>query len=225
LTKRKARTAGAPQTVDVCVEAVAGTRPDPKMRMSSMVWLRLTACVIAASGLAGCAELLPKEHNEIESPWPGFGEARTAIERIEPFKTTRAELNTAGIDPYATPNVVLLTYSDIILRFPIGGSVPPERLDRGLRECLYAGKACYGYAMNLKDVKRDRTGNFWLDSLQFHRKTDVSGWTFNALILLVDDVVVYTLYGGQPIIREQVINRQPLGPLQGWGDMLPGLVR
>jgi hypothetical protein len=122
-------------------------------------------------------------------------------------------------------NVALLTYSDIILRFPIGGSVPPEKLDRGLRECLFAGKSCYGYAMNIRDVKRDRTANFWLDSLNFYRKVDVSGWSFNALILLIDDVVVYTLYGGQPVIREVETNRQPLGPLQTWGDAIPGLIR
>jgi hypothetical protein len=79
--------------------------------------------------------------------------------------------------------------------------------------------------MNIRDVKRDRTANFWLDSLNFYRKVDVAGWSFNALILLIDDVVVYTLYGGQPIIRELETNRQPLGPLQNWGDVIPGLIR
>ena len=41
---------------------------------------------------------------------------------------------------------------------------------------------------------------------------------------MVDDTVVYTLYGGQPRISEKEQNRQPLGPLQGWGDFLPDLV-
>lgn len=82
--------------------------------------------------------------------------------------------------------------------------------------------ACNGTA---RDTRRDRTANFWLDSLGFYRKIDVSGWSFNATILLIDDVVVCTLYGGQPIISELEVSEQPLGPLQNWGDTLPALVQ
>ena len=94
----------------------------------------------------------------------------------------------------------------------------PEELDRGIRECLQAGKACSAYQLKQEIRKRDRTGNFWLDSFQFNRVTDVSGWTFNALVVLVEDRVVYTLYGGQPRIKEKETTKNPLGPLQGWGD-------
>jgi hypothetical protein len=180
---------------------------------------------LAVAAVGGCSELLPKASSEVESPWPDFATAEAAIRRIEPFKTTKAELKSAGIDPYAKPNITLLTYSDITLRFPVGGSVPQDKLDRGIRECLNAGKACSGYSISVRDVKRDRTGDFWLDSLSFYRQHDVRGWSFNALILMVDEIVVYTLYGGQPLIAEREINRQPLGPLQNWGDVLPGLIR
>jgi hypothetical protein len=185
---------------------------------------RCFAGALLALALAGCVELLPRAQNEVQSPWKDFNEAKAAIERIVPYSTTRSELSAAGIDPYTSPNITLLTYSDVILRFPLGGAVPQERLDRGLRECLDAGRACYGYAINARDTKRDRTANFWLDSLYFYRKVDVSGWTFNATILLIDDTVVYTLYGGQPVIREVEVSEQPLGPIQNWGDVLPGLV-
>jgi hypothetical protein len=177
-----------------------------------------------AAALAGCVELLPKSQSEVQSPWQDFAQAKTAIERIVPYQTTRQQLHAAGIDPFASPNISLLTYSDIILRFPIGGAVPQEKLDRGLRECLNAGKACYAYAIVARDTKRDRTANFWLDSLSFYRRVDVTGWSFNATILLIDDLVVYTLYGGQPLIHEQEISRQPLGPIQNWGDTLPALI-
>jgi len=178
-----------------------------------------------AATLTGCTELLPKAQNDVESPWHNFAEAKSAIERIVAYQTTRQQLDANGVNPYVTPNIALLTYSDIILRFPLGGAVPQEKLDRGLRECLNAGKACYGYAIIARDTKRDRTANFWLDSLHFYRKVDVSGWSFNATILLIDDLVVYTLYGGQPIIREQEIQQQPLGPVQNWGDTLPILIQ
>lgn len=186
---------------------------------------RALACLLAVAALAGCAELLPKQRSEVASPWSSYEQARAAIERIVPYKTTREDLRAAGIDPYLTPNVQLLTYSEILLRFPITGSMPLDRLDQGLRECLEAGKECQGFSISVHDTKRDRTGNFWLDSLQFLRVVDVTGWSFQALVLAVNDRVVYVLHGGQPLIKEQETNRQPLGPLQGWGDALPGYLR
>jgi len=182
--------------------------------------LRILAATLGAAGLvAGCADLLPKSEAEVSSGWHSFDEARAVIERIEPGKSTTAELRALGIDPYVSPNVQLLTFSDISLRFPV--NLSHERLDQGLRECLEAGKACTGYSINVRDVKRDRVGGFWKDTLGFKRVVDVSGWTFNALVLLVGERVVYTLYGGQPNLREQEVTRQPLGPVQNFGESLP----
>lgn len=177
------------------------------------------ALAFAAAALAGCAQLLPRAHNEVASPWRTFDDAKAAIEAIVPHGTTGAELRARGLDP-SSANVQLLSYSDIALRFPVGGAIEPDRLDEGLRECLEAGRACVGYAIAAKDIRRERVGNYWQDAFGFKRVVDVTGWTFNALILLVDDRVVYTLYGGQPNVREQEVSRQPLGPLQGWGDAL-----
>jgi hypothetical protein len=33
---------------------------------------------------------------------------------------------------------------------------------------------------------------------------------------------VYAVYGGQPTVHETEVNRNPLGPLQGWGDWAVG---
>ena len=53
----------------------------------------------------------------------------------------------------------------------------------------------------------------------------ITGWTFNALILLVDDTAVYTVHGGQPKVHELELSRNPLGPLQGFGESyLPTLI-
>ncbi|MGZ5113913.1 MAG: hypothetical protein ACXWHC_17180, partial [Usitatibacter sp.] len=174
---------------------------------------------------AGCAQLLPTAQSEVTSPWHSFDDAKKSIEGIVPGRTSTTELRAKGIDPYANPNVQLLTYSDIVLRFPANGMPGADKLDPGLRECLEAGKACTGYAITVREVQRDRTGPFLMDALNFKRITEVTGWNFNALILLVDDRVVYTLYGGQPLIHEIETTRQPLGPVQGWGDTLPGLMR
>lgn len=178
------------------------------------------ALALAAAALAGCAQLLPKAHNEVASPWRTFDDAKATIERIVPHATTAADLRALGLDP-SSANVQLLSYSDIALRFPVGGAIEPDRLDEGLRECLEAGRSCVGYAIAARDIRRERVGNYWQDAFGFKRIVDVTGWTFNALVLLVDDRVVYTLYGGQPNVREQEVSRQPLGPLQGWADSVP----
>jgi hypothetical protein len=177
------------------------------------------AAVVLASLLLGCAQLLPTSQSEVRSPWRSFEEARQAIESIAPEHTRAADLRKLGIDPYSSPNVQLLTYSDIALRFPV--NVGNDHLDKGLRDCLAAGKACTGYFVNVRDVKRDRVGGFWQDTLGFKRTVEVTGWSFNALVLLVEDRVVYTLYGGQPSLREFEVTRQPLGPAQNFGESLP----
>ena len=183
------------------------------------------AAAVALAALCGCSELLPRGQEEVHSPWHNFTEARDAIDRIAPEKTTVAELRDLGIDPYLSPNVQLLSYSDILLRFPMTMSDGRDHLDAGLRRCLESGKACTGYAIAVRETHRDRTGNFWVDTFGFKRVTDVTGWSFNALILLVDDQVVYTLYSGQPQLREQEVTRQPLGPLQGIGEAAANLVK
>ncbi len=175
--------------------------------------------VAAALATGGCAQLLPKASSEISSPWTSFEQARVTVERIVPGHTTAAELRAMGIDPYASPNVQLLSFSDVLLRFPNAGSL--DRLDTGLRQCLGAGKGCTGLAITARDTRRDRVGNFWADALSFKRVVDVTGWSFNAIILMVEDRAVYTLYGGQPHLREQEVTLQPLGPLQDWGGALP----
>jgi hypothetical protein len=177
--------------------------------------------LLAAGALLGCSDLLPRAQSHVSSPWTSFDEAKAAIERIVPNETTGAELRTQGIDPYTSPNVQLLSYSDILLRFPINGAFAKDGLDHGLRECLEAGKSCTGYSISVQELKRDHTGPFWPDALGFKRVVDVSGWTFNALILMIGDRVVYTLYGGQPIVKQQEVSRQPLGPVQNLGDALP----
>ena len=52
------------------------------------------------------------------------------------------------------------------------------------------------------------------DFTNFSRRSETTGWRFNALVLLVNDVVVYRAWGGQPRVMEVEISTNPLGPLQ-----------
>lgn len=190
--------------------------------------LRLTPSAlsaIVALALAGCQSLLPDQKAEIGITWASYDEAAQAIERIVPYETKKTDLWATGLDPRANPSITILSYSDILQRFAAGSAMRPEDFDRGIRQCLSSGKRCGAYWIQLRRVQRERVGNFWLDSLAFRRETNVTGWSFNAIILLVDDLVVYTLHGGQPGIREREVVRNPLGPLQAWGEQAPRLVR
>ncbi len=181
--------------------------------------------VCATLLLAACSSLLPDTSSRTQTGWVDYDDARVSIERIVPYETHKSTLDAAGLEPRSNPAITILTYSDILQRFAVGSVVRSEDLDRGIRECLTAGKRCHGYSIVARRTKRDRIGNFWLDSLGFRREVDVTGWSFNALILFIDDLVVYTVHGGQPNIRERELTRNPLGPLQSWGEQVPTIIR
>lgn len=199
---------------------------DSKISPAQRTRQAVFACLLAAAGLlGGCQALLPETAQRTSVGWANFEDAQRTIESFVPYKTTRSDIIAMGIDPYDNPAVSLLSFSDILQRFAASSAMRPEDFDPGIRECLSAGKRCIGYSIHAQRTKRDRVGNFWLDSLNFKREIDTKGWNFTALVILVDDVVVYTLYGGQPNIRNYEVTRNPLGPLQSWGDAVPGLLR
>jgi hypothetical protein len=180
--------------------------------------------LLAGLLIAGCSSLLPRSASQTASHWKSFEEARDAIESLEPYKTRIEDVRAKGIDPYKDHGVVLLSFSDILQRFASSSAVRREDFDPGIRDCLSAGKRCIGYAITLSDVRRKRVGNFWSDSLNFNREIEIVGWKFNALIIIVDGIVVYTLYSGQPRINQRETVRNPLGPLQTWGEQAPHFV-
>ena len=173
---------------------------------------------LLACAAAGCTSLLPTADVATQQAWADFEQARAAIERIAPHKTTRADLSAAGIDPLRNASITILGLPDVMQRFALGTAFDAQVLDPGIRECLAAGNACTGYAIFVRRNDRKRIGNFWADTFNFRRETDVTGWSFNALILFDGDTVVYTVHGGQPRIHEKEVSRNPLGPLQGLGE-------
>jgi hypothetical protein len=181
------------------------------------------AAILLLAALPGCSSLLPNAESGTQETWNDYAAAAAAIERIRPMQTTRAELSAARLEPGKNPAVSVLNFADVAQRFA-GTAVRLDELDEGVRRCLTAGKQCTGYSIVVRRMDSRRIGNFWLDSLNFKRETDITGWSFNALVLFVDELVVYTLYGGQPRVHEKEVARNPLGPLQGWGDQVPTLM-
>jgi hypothetical protein len=175
--------------------------------------LVLVAAVIQA---AGCASLLPKSKTE-SSEFKSFEEARLAIEGLTPMKSTLGNLNSMGIDPVKHPNTTVLTHADVVRRFVPGSVLGKNDLDPGVVSCLEARDACRGMDVVATRIEKNRTGNFLADFFNFSRRTDTTGWRFNAVILLVNNVVVYRTWGGQPSVNETEVRTNPLGPLQDSG--------
>jgi hypothetical protein len=168
--------------------------------------------------LVGCSSLLPRGNHAVQGPWNSFEDAQQAFDKITPYQTRVADLKGLGLDPVSTPNITLLNYSDVVIRFIPSPAINPDTLDAGVRDCIQAQTTCRGFEIDQRHIKRTRTGNFWPDFLNFRRQTDVTGWHFKGTLLIKNDVVVYKLIGGQPMIREMEYSKNPLGPLQGIGE-------
>ncbi|MDP3051903.1 MAG: hypothetical protein Q8N42_00150 [bacterium] len=175
-------------------------------------------------GLAGCAATLPSSKTTITSPWKNFGDIVAAYEKIIPGKTTLEDLKQMGFDPYKTPNIKILTSTDVINHFMSNPSIKKEDLDSGIQECINAKDRCRAYQINPGDKKKKREGNFWLDILRFKRQTKESGWEFKGLIIVIDNIVVYKEpIGGKPQIDLEESEKKPLGPFQELGDWIIGI--
>lgn len=164
--------------------------------------------------VCGCGSLLPRSEAVTTSPWQSYGEAQRAFDRIEPGRTTAAELRKLSLDPQINPNIAILNYADVLRRFMVSQSIAISDLDGGVRECVNAKTLCSGYEVDQKLMTKHRDGNFVLDVLGFKRRTHTNGWRFQGLILLKEGVVIYKLTGGQPTIAETENQNTPLGPVQ-----------
>jgi hypothetical protein len=164
--------------------------------------------------LSACTSLLPTGETRAGLGWTDFEHARTAFDAIHVYRSTRLDVHAMGLDPFKNSSVTILSYSDVLQRFGTGNILRPDQLERGVRECIEGGIRCTGYQLTQRELRHKRIGNAWLDLFNFRRETEAKGWSFNALIIFVDDQVVVTLFGGQPKIYELTIQQNPLGPFQ-----------
>lgn len=169
--------------------------------------------------VSACSSMLPKANTD-SSTFQSYEEARAAVEKLQPMKSDRQSLEKNGFNLSAHPNTKLLTHADVVRIFVPTSLLKREDLDPGVLKCLEARDACHGMEVTESKISRVRTGNFWTDFTNFKRRTETTGWRFDALILFVDDLVVYRSWGGQPAINEVEVRTNPLGPFQDIGPAL-----
>ncbi len=175
-------------------------------------------CLLFAGG---CSTTLPSGSHVVTSHWKSYDEVKAAFDSIELNKTTRKNLTALDFDPVTQPNIAILSHLDLMQRFLVNPSVLLVDLDEGLQTCFKAKIACRAYLVDINNTNYQRYGNFLADILTFSRSTKQVGWKFNAIIVLVNDVVVYKLSGGTPSVDVDDLAVKPLGPVQNIGESMP----
>jgi len=165
---------------------------------------------------SGCAALLPRAKDITRTPWNSFEEARSAYNKVVPNSTTVKQLRTLGFNIYSSPNLKVLNYIDIAVATQ---SIKVQDADGGIETCIRARDKCRGYEFEPKALKDERFGSFWLDLLNFNRRTRETGWRFKAVFFVIDDMIVEKVWSGTPFILEDREVRNPLGPLQEPGGL------
>lgn len=195
-------------------DSIAGRLPLSTTRIHFL----LTCLLAGATTLQGCGNLLPRGSNETASGFASFEAAREAIERVEPYHTTTSGLRDFGFDVNDSANVRQIPYPEVVTRLAPNPSVPLAMLDVGIRDCIEARQACRAYEFSFGRQTSRREGSFWLDFLNFRRRTDTTGWRFQGLVVVRDGVVLFRNYGGEPQIKQTEQRSNPLGPLQSVGE-------
>jgi hypothetical protein len=164
--------------------------------------------------LAGCSFLLPTERSMTQQPWKSFAEAEQAFDRVVPKQTTVEDLAAMGLDPFTAQNIKVLTYLDLMARLMPHDGFQKSDMNDDVRKCLDAKDACRAFEVIVDIRHSKRTGYALLDILGFNRKTHITGWSFDGLLVIQDDVVVYKIRSGEPNLDRKEQRIKPLGPLQ-----------
>jgi len=200
----------------------AGRHWDDSPFMKAEPWHALLAALFF---LGGCTGLLPRGSSVTPSPFQTFGEAQTAVERLEPFRTREADLPAQGFDPKEGKNVTQIAYPEIVARLAPHSGVPINSLDAGIRACIEARAGCRAYLFRFDRLSRKREGGFWVDFLNIQRVTHTTGWWLETLVVVSDGVVLFRNYSGEAHIEKVERQTNPLGPLQSAGEAAGALIR
>jgi hypothetical protein len=188
--------------------------------MRPVLWL----VALCAGSLTGCSHLLPADRSDTRSSFESFEAAQQALDKVVPFRTTIDELGALGFDVHSNANVSLIPYPELVARLAPNPSVPLDALDPGIRECILSRMACETYEFRIGQESRRREGGFWADFLNFRRTTEVTGWRFEARVVVRGGVVLFRNWGGEPRIARTELQRNPLGPLQPAGEGAGALI-
>lgn len=166
----------------------------------------------------GCQSLFMSNRTTTESRWTNWDQVNIAFREIVPNQTSVNDLKRIGFDPTVTPNITIMPFVDIVPLFMPNPNIHMCDLPVGVQIYVESKTNNCAYRVALEDVRAKRHGSLLLDVFGFKRQTHNSGWRFKALILIRNNVVVYTLSSGEPNISSEESITKPLGPFQDMQD-------
>ncbi|HEY0302225.1 MAG TPA: hypothetical protein VGC36_12850 [Rhizomicrobium sp.] len=158
--------------------------------------------------------LLPSQSETGSSKFNSFGAVHSAFERISLQQTSVDDMCDLGFDADNTPNVMILSYLEIVERFMPNSSMAFDKLDPAVQSCIMARSACQGYVFKVEHHDFQRTGSLFLDLFGFVHTVHETGWTAQVLVLVQNGHVTHKLLSGQPNVQVVRNDVQPLGPMQ-----------
>lgn len=182
-------------------------------------YLKQSLMMVAGGILITGCTVLPSTATQSKSRWVDYEEARKSYDTVKIDETTRKDLKAIGFTPDGNSNVRILNYVDVGNLF--GSAFRYEDLPTGVRTCVSAQDACLAYVVNVRRVNNKRNGNVAADLFGFKKHTDITGWEFQATVVLVNDRVVYKLWNGTPDIASSESQSTPLGPMQNLSGIIP----
>lgn len=172
---------------------------------------------LALTQLIACSSWLPEETVKLEEHKVKFEDIKAKFDNVKEDRTTSAELRAMGFDPYMANNVTILSYSDIVPKFMPNSSIQLSQVPLGIQKCILATDRCSPFVMMFEETKGKRIGNATADLFGFVRTVELTGWRASMLFVVLDDVVVYKSFSGEPNVYSHTKQKKPLGPLQEIG--------
>jgi hypothetical protein len=174
--------------------------------------------------LAGCGGVLPHESNIDSVKFQTYEQVMAAYAQIDLGKTRLPELSKLGFDPLSTPNIEVLSYTEIVEHFMPADTKTFEHSPQAVQTCIAAQDHCSAYVYHLQHSDKHRNGGVVPDLLGVERDTIDKGWSAEVVLLVQDGCVVYKVISGRPHIENLDDSVQPLGPLQDLGTAISGPV-
>lgn len=181
--------------------------------------------VAALLALGACtAHILPQKHDLAITSFKTFDQTRSGYDKVVVNQTTIADLKALGFDPDQSSNIQQITYLDVVQAFLPRQDMPFSTVPTSVQTCVAAQNRCIGYLVAPKVSDSARTGSIFLDFFNFRRRTETKGWQASSIFVLLDGVVVYKLWSGEPNIHTISTQVNPLGPAQDLGSAIGKMV-
>ena len=114
---------------------------------------KIAVLVLVLLTTTSCATLFSSSKTTAKSPWREFAEAKAAYDRVEAGRTSVGQMRELGFDPYASQNLKVLNYLEVLNRFIPNNSVRVEDLPLAVRTFLAAQEKAVAYELEVTAIR------------------------------------------------------------------------